>query len=168
MAITSARNFTVQNNVLAGNTSFIGSRGPNCSTLHTTPTSQPFVIEQDSVTQSSIQADFDNVVNADSLTCVLPPHGGDYWPFGGNHDSSGAPSVPGEPSPIDQGGNGAGAGTGTSKQTKVGLAVGITFGLLSAALLTWLLRKWCLARNGRARSHPAWTPASHGAYVEHT
>ena len=33
IALTSAKNFTVQGNNLIGNTSFIGSRGPNCSTV---------------------------------------------------------------------------------------------------------------------------------------
>ncbi|KAL4256680.1 Pectin lyase fold/virulence factor, partial [Pleurotus pulmonarius] len=37
MAVSSSRNFTVRNNVLVGNTSFIGAAGPNCSEDQTLP-----------------------------------------------------------------------------------------------------------------------------------
>ncbi|KAH9169775.1 hypothetical protein EDB89DRAFT_1854130 [Lactarius sanguifluus] len=88
IAITSARNFTVQDNVLLGNTSFIGSRGPNCSTSDTTPASAPFIVELANVTSTTLQPDFKSVQDAKGLTCIQPPDGGDYSPYGGN------PSLP--------------------------------------------------------------------------
>ncbi|KAH9015928.1 hypothetical protein EDB85DRAFT_2076291 [Lactarius pseudohatsudake] len=84
IAITSARNFTVQDNVLSGNTSFIGSRGPNCSTSDPTPASAPFIVELANVTSTTLQPDFQSVPDAKGLTCIQPPDGGDYWPYGGN------------------------------------------------------------------------------------
>jgi hypothetical protein len=75
--VSSAFNFTVQSNVLFGNTSFIGSRGPNCSASEPTPSSGPFIVAMTNVTSSSIQSNFQSVSDADGLTCVLPPdHGG--------------------------------------------------------------------------------------------
>ena len=84
MAITSAVNFTVENNTLIGNTTFIGARGPNCSTTEATPGPASFIIDQNTVRTSTIQAGFMNVSNGDGLTCILPPDGGDFWPYGGN------------------------------------------------------------------------------------
>ncbi len=84
IAVTSARNFTVQGNTLFGNTAFIGSRGPNCSSSESTPPSGSFIIQTSSMTASDIQSDFQTVQNAKGLTCVVPPKGGNYWPNGGN------------------------------------------------------------------------------------
>jgi len=88
MAISSAQNFTVQGNKLFGNTSFIGSRGPNCSTTDTTPPSGPFIVQSSNVAASNLQSDFVNVQDASGLTCVVPPDGGNYWPY----DDNGSPS----------------------------------------------------------------------------
>ena len=67
-----------------GNTSFIGSRGPNCSTSDTTPQSAAFIVSYANVTASTLQSNFQPVQDAQGLTCVRPPPGGDYWPYGGN------------------------------------------------------------------------------------
>ncbi|KAI9432391.1 hypothetical protein H4582DRAFT_2113168 [Lactarius indigo] len=84
IAITSARNFTVQDNVPSGNTSFIGTRGPNCSASDPTPASAPFIVDLENVTSTTLQPDFRSVQDAKGLTCIQPPEGGDYWPYGGN------------------------------------------------------------------------------------
>ncbi len=84
MAITSAVNFTVENNTLIGNTTFIGARGPNCSTTEMTPSPAAFIIDPNTVNTSTVQDGFATVGNGDGLTCILPPDGGDFWPFGGN------------------------------------------------------------------------------------
>ena len=88
MAISSAQNFTVQGNTLFGNTSFIGSRGPNCSTSNPTPPSGPFIVQTSDLTASNLQSDFVSVTDAEGLTCVVPPVGGDYWPIDGSDNSS--------------------------------------------------------------------------------
>jgi hypothetical protein len=88
IAVTSARDFTVQRNTLFGNTSFIGSRGPNCSASDPTPPSGPFIVQSSDVTASNLQSDFLTVQDVTDLTCVVPPDGGNYWPYGG----SGSPS----------------------------------------------------------------------------
>jgi len=88
VAVTSAQGFTVQGNTLFGNTSFIGSRGPNCSASDPTPPSGPFIVQSSDVTASNLQSDLQTVQDAAGLTCVVPPDGGNYWPYGG----SGSPS----------------------------------------------------------------------------
>ncbi|KAL0950113.1 hypothetical protein HGRIS_010110 [Hohenbuehelia grisea] len=92
IAVTSARNFTVQDNILIGNTSFIGKQGPNCSTTDTVPDPAPFVLDLNNTQESNLQSDFKSISDGDSLTCVLPPDGGDYWPFGGNPAEHGTTS----------------------------------------------------------------------------
>jgi parallel beta-helix repeat protein len=87
IAITSASNFTVQGNTLIGNTSFISSRGPNCSASDPTPASSTFIVELANVTSSSLQSDFQPVQDAKGLTCVQPPGGGNFWPYGGTPSS---------------------------------------------------------------------------------
>ncbi|KAI9456038.1 hypothetical protein BJY52DRAFT_1121471, partial [Lactarius psammicola] len=84
IAITSAHDFIVHGNVLFGNTSFIGSRGPNCSTSDPTPASAAFIVSWANVTSTTLQSDFQSVQDAKGLTCIQPPDDGDYWPYGGN------------------------------------------------------------------------------------
>ena len=80
--MSSATGFTIKNNVLVGNTSFIGVRGENCS-MTTIPSPAPFVLEPSKVQQSTTQPEFESVVDANGLVvCVVPPVGEDQWPFG--------------------------------------------------------------------------------------
>ena len=151
IAITSARNFTVENNVLFGNTTFIGSRGPNCSTTDTTPTPQPFVFDKNNTDGLSIQSSFTEISDGDSLTCILPPNGGDYWPFrddGPSHNNTtpgggGGGSTPGS----------SGSG-GLSSGAKAGVALGVILGLALIAIATYFIRKAALRQqqqNGGGR-----------------
>jgi len=141
MAMTSANNFTVENNVLFGNYSFIGARGPNCSSTDTTPTPAAFVIQQDNVQQSTTQTDFTPITDGDGLTCILPPDGGDFWPFGGNPESPTA----GQSSPL--------GGSGLSGGAKAGIAIGVIIGVILLAIAAWFIRKAALAR-ARPRTMP--------------
>lgn len=133
IAMSSAKNFTVENNILIGNTSFIGARGPNCTANDPTPSPAAFVIDLNTTTQSTTQSNFTSVADGDSLTCVLPPAGGDYWPFGGNPNSSPSPSS----SP-------------SSPHSNVGTTVGIILGSIAAvvavAAFAWFVRKWAIKR----------------------
>ncbi|KAF8530898.1 hypothetical protein JB92DRAFT_2803962 [Gautieria morchelliformis] len=138
MGINSARNFTVQNNVVVGNTSFIGSRGPNCSSADTTPTSQPFVAQENNITDSALQSDFVNIQDADHLTCIMPPPGGSYWPFGGSHDPNSPPDVANSSS-TTTGLSSAHGGISTGE--KVGIAIGVVVGILLVAVLAWFIRR---------------------------
>lgn len=88
IAVSSARDFTVQGNTLFGNTSFIGSRGPTCSASDSTPPSGPFIVQSSDVTASNLQSDFQTVQDITGLTCVVPPDGGNYWPYGGSGSTS--------------------------------------------------------------------------------
>lgn len=149
MAISSAQNFTVQNNFLVGNTTFIGSRGPNCSTTEPTPPPEAFIIDWSLVTESSIQSDFQNTTDGDGLTCILPPDGGDYWPFGGNPNPvPGEPVAPGSPTPSPTNKPGSAQTStsgGLSGGAKAGIALAVIFGLLFIAVLTWFIRRKTLA-----------------------
>ena len=148
MAITSAVNFTVENNTLIGNTTFIGARGPNCSTTEATPGPASFIIDQNTVRTSTIQAGFMNVSNGDGLTCILPPDGGDFWPYGGNPNP--APGEPGAPTPEQPTGEqSSGGGGGLTGGDKAGIAIGVIFGTLALALLVWWIRRTVLKRAER-------------------
>jgi hypothetical protein len=134
MAVTSARNFTIQGNTLFGNTSFIGSRGPNCSSTDVVPNPSPFVVDTNLTQGLSLAPDFQSIPDGNSLTCVFPPPGGDYWPFGGN------PSGPLSP-----------GSRGLSGTTAVGIALGLVFGLIAVGIASWFIRKWVLHRNANRR-----------------
>jgi len=139
IAMTSARNFTVEGNVLVGNTTFIGARGPNCTADDAVPTPEAFVVELSTVTLSTEQTDFKNVSDGDSLTCILPPPGGDYWPFGGNPASSSSPSSSTPSS--------AAADHGLSGGAKAGIAIGVILGVAAIAAATYFIRRWALQRS---------------------
>lgn len=143
IALTSARNFTVENNVLIGNTSFIGARGPNCSDTDATPSPAAFVVDWNNTQLSTVQFEFQNVSDGDALTCILPPEGGDYWPFGGN--PSPAPGESGTPVPSSGAQAGAG-GNGLSGGAKAGIAIAVIFGVLGLAVGTWFIRRWAIRR----------------------
>lgn len=139
IGMTSAKNFTVENNVLFGNTSFIGARGPNCSSTDTTPSPAAFVIDQSTVSQSTTQSNFTSISDGNSLTCVQPPDGGDYWPFGGNPSAT----TPSSPS------------SGKSSSSTAGIVVGVIVGLLFVAVLAFFIRRWVLKRAEAQRLYEA-------------
>lgn len=146
MAVTSARNFTIQNNALFGNTSFIGSRGPNCTTYDTTPTPQPFVVDYNNTDGLNLQSNFQQITDGDSLTCILPPDGGDYWPFGGNPGGNDTTSGGGGPTPNSPNSEGGSGENGLSAGAKAGVAVGVILGLALIAAATYFIRKAALRR----------------------
>lgn len=171
IAVGSARNFTIQGNTLIGNTTFIGARGPNCSTTEPPPTPAAFVIDWSTVSQSTTQFDFTNITNGDGLTCILPPDGGDFWPFGGNpNPAPGEPGVPG--TTTDNGANGNTNGTapvsasgssGLSGGAQAGIAIGVILGVGFLALATYFIREWALKR---AASRNTENPWSKSGYVQ--
>ncbi|GJE84859.1 right-handed parallel beta-helix repeat-containing protein [Phanerochaete sordida] len=153
MAISSAVNFTVEGNTMEGNTSFIGARGPNCSTTDQTPSPSPFVVQLSNVQSSTLQVEFQNISDADGLTCILPPDGGDFWPFGGG------PTTTALPSPTSSGGGGGGGGAqasngdngGLSGGAKAGIAIGVILGVAAVAVATFFIRKAALSRAANRR-----------------
>jgi hypothetical protein len=148
IAITSAQNFTVQGNLLVGNTSFIGSRGPNCSASNPTPASAAFIVDFANVTTSALQSDFRSVQDAKGLTCVLPPDGGNYWPYGGNPASTSPPAT--SSSAQD-------SGKHKSSGAKAGLAIGIIAAVVAIIAGIILARRWAVNRqlkNSASRAHP--------------
>ncbi|KAI0303982.1 hypothetical protein BC826DRAFT_1128648 [Russula brevipes] len=152
IAITSADNFTVQGNVLIGNTSFIGSRGPNCSASDPTPPNAPFIVEYVNVTTTALQSDFQPVQDAKGLTCVKPPDGGDYWPYGGNPSSGNTTShVSSSSSPGSTSTSSSAQGTRGRSRTaaKVALAIGIVVVLVGVVVAVILIRKWAVNRELR-------------------
>jgi parallel beta-helix repeat protein len=139
IAVTSARNFTVQGNILIGNTSFIGARGPNCSASDPTPASAAFIVELANVTTTSLQSGFQSVQDAEGLTCVLPPDGGNYWPYGGNPLSSPTSTSPTATSTSS-------SAKHRSSGSKAGLAIGIIAAVVVIILGIFLVRRWALKR----------------------
>lgn len=80
--MSSAQNFTVQDNVLFDNYTFIGGAGPDCPWNGDAVPAPSAFIYDNSTFQVAVQSDFLLVEDGDSLTCTLPPDGGDYWPHG--------------------------------------------------------------------------------------
>lgn len=91
----------------------------------------------------SLQPDFQRVADGDSLTCVLPPSGGDFWPFGGNPSNTSTPINPTDPV--------TGVGAASSSDTTVGVAVGVILGVLVLAVVSWFVRKWAVNRTEAQR-----------------
>ncbi len=92
---------------------------------------------------SNILGNFQPIPDGNSLTCILPPSGGDYWPFGGN------------PSPTTSSPNATSSSTGTSPSgsshvlsggAKAGIAVGVIFGVVAIAATTYFIRKAAIRR----------------------
>lgn len=164
IAMSSAFNFTVQNNVLFQNTSFIGSRGPNCSANDPTPPSAAFIVAMKNVTSSSIQSDFQSVSDADGLTCVLPPDGGDYWPYGGNPAQGNfTPPISSSPSAPTSSQSAKGSGH-SSTGAKVGLAIGIIVGVIALVAAIYFIRRRAVNRQlmnsvARSRDHAGFVKA---------
>ncbi|EJF62335.1 hypothetical protein DICSQDRAFT_135925 [Dichomitus squalens LYAD-421 SS1] len=154
IAISSAVNFTVQGNTLVGNTSFIGARGPNCSTVDTTPNPAAFVEDQSTVQSSTIQGDFQMIPDGNSLTCIIPPPGGDYWPFGGQPSATSSSTGP-TSSSSSTGTQSAGTSSshGLSGGAKAGIAIGVILGVAVVAVVTHLIRKSALQRADVARRY---------------
>ncbi|KAI0660712.1 pectin lyase fold/virulence factor [Cubamyces menziesii] len=146
VAISSASNFTVQGNILVGNTSFIGSTGPNCSTTDITPQPAPFVEDQSTVQSSNIQSGFQLIPDGNSLTCIIPPSGGDYWPFGGNPSATqSSPTSSGSPASTSSGSSALSHG-GLSGGGKAGIAIGVILGVAAIAAATYFIRNWAVQR----------------------
>ncbi|KAJ6560278.1 hypothetical protein B0H19DRAFT_1210348 [Mycena capillaripes] len=142
IAVSSTRNFTIEKNVLFGNTSFIGTPGPNCSTTDIVPTPAPFIYDN-STSEVTLQPDFQLISDGNALTCVVAPQNPDSWPFGldptfpSRNQSSAADSSP-------QTATSPSSNTKLSASSKAGIAVGVIVGIAAVA---WLLRKWVLKRN---------------------
>ncbi|KAF7332675.1 Poly polymerase pla1 [Mycena kentingensis (nom. inval.)] len=130
IAVSSARNFRVEGNTLFGNTSFIGASGPNCSVADTVPAPAPFVYDG-STTDCTLQPEFERIDDARSLTCVLPPDGGDYWPYGGKpyEEQSASPES-----------------VSCSNASTVGIALGVLVGVSVLAVLAFFLWRWLVRR----------------------
>lgn len=80
MAVSSASGFNIQDNTLFGNTAFIGNTDQSCA--DSVPQPAAFVVDMNNVQSSSIQPEFQDIQDGDSLICVTPPTGSDQWPFG--------------------------------------------------------------------------------------
>jgi parallel beta-helix repeat protein len=131
IAVSSANNFTIQGNVMFGNTSFIGARGPNCSTTDVVPTPGPFIVDLNSTTSSSLQSSFVPIDDGDALTCVLPPNGGDFWPYG---------LTPSNSSFSNSGSHGSG-----SAGRSAGITVGVVVGVVGCGIAAWFVRKYVIS-----------------------
>lgn len=150
IAMSSATNFTVDNNVLIGNTSFIGVRGPDCTAKSPIPPPAAFVMDLDHVQTSTTQLSFASITHDNSLvSCVVPPTGGDFWPFRGNPDSNSPPIGPPDLSDkfeLPVGWHDRGIDTGS-----------IMLVMFSMVFITWFVRKWPMKRRLLARLFPRYT-----------
>ena len=121
-----------------GNTSFIGARGPNCSSTDIVPSPGPFIVDLNTTKSSSIQSSFVPIDDGNSLTCVLPPNGGDFWPEGLN-PSNISTSAPGAVS------------ASSSHSHPTGIAIGVILGVIFCAIAAWFVRKYVMSRREATR-----------------
>lgn len=157
----------MQNNFLFENTSFIGSRGPNCSSSDPTPSSAAFIVSPANVSSSSLQSNFQSVPDAKGLTCVLPPDGGDYWPYGGNPSQGNfTPPISTEPSSPTPSHSAQAQHSGghTSAGAKAGLAIGIVLGVIAIIAAIVFIRRRAVNRQlmnsvSRARDNTGFVKA---------
>ncbi|KAF8182161.1 hypothetical protein K438DRAFT_1908086 [Mycena galopus ATCC 62051] len=139
IAMSRVSNFTVANNTLLGNTSFIGSAGPNCSTAVPLPAPAPFIYDN-TTSGNTLQTDFEFVANAASLICLVPPNG-TYWPFGSDPSlfvsSAASDSVVGSSSQTS---------SASSAMSTADVAMGVVVGIAALGVVAWFIRKWALKR----------------------
>jgi len=145
MAITSANNFTVLDNSMYGPTAFLGARGPNCSDADHVPTPQAWIVDWATVgtdmnaESGRVQPEFVGISDGDALTCVLPPNGGDFWPFG----SDAGPQTPLDGTGIADADRGGG---GSNKASVAGAAVGAIVGFAVLCVAVFYGRRWYLRK----------------------
>lgn len=131
---------------MKGNTSFIGARGSLCKPSDAVPSPAPFIVDPATTKSMMLQSEFQAIQDGDSLTCVLPPNGGDFWPYGLNPSNSSAPFTTDTSGP-----KATGTSSATSSSSNIGGAVaGVIVGILAAAILTYLVRRWHLSRKEKA------------------
>lgn len=97
----------------------------------------------------NLQSDFVEIPDGDSLTCILPPDGGDYWPFGGNPNGNNntTPGGGGGGSTPNNSGSGK---SGLSSGVKAGIVVGAILGVALVVVATYFIRKAALKRQLQA------------------
>ncbi|KAG1748471.1 uncharacterized protein EDB91DRAFT_1114212 [Suillus paluster] len=157
IAMSSATNFTVEGNILVGNTYFIGEWGPNCTASDPTPSPAAFILDINTTSKSTTQSDFQDNMDGDILICVVPPDGGDYWQFSGNPDSSSPPISALESSPSTS--------SHSSTGTIIGIVLGVIAGIIFVGLLTWCFRKWAI-KHIADHSHFRAMPRAQKGYIQ--
>ncbi|WVQ96238.1 hypothetical protein IAU59_003342 [Kwoniella sp. CBS 9459] len=145
MGLSSARSFVIQNNSFTGNTSFIGTYGPNCTKGDETPHPPvPLLMEPSSITNLTLSVPSDSefqFVNGTALglTCLMPPSNTENaWPYGDgfNAGTSGSSSDDGGTSTSSGGGSGSESGSGSGDQSSSGKdssAMGVAVPTLSSS-----------------------------------
>ncbi|RXW15112.1 hypothetical protein EST38_g10745 [Candolleomyces aberdarensis] len=154
IAVTSADDFTITGNTLLGNTTFIGAKGPNCSDTDHVPTPGPWIVDWATVGtdmnagSGKMQGDLVGISDGDSLTCVLPPNGGDFWPFGSNpsNSSSSSGSGSGSGSGSNSGSNGGGGSGGGGGGNAAGIGIGVVVALLAVGVIGFFGRRWWMKK----------------------
>ena len=147
IAVASADNFTVESNVMFDNTSFIGARGPYCKDTDIVPADAPFIVDWRTVKSAYLQSDFQSIDDGESLTCVLPPDGGNFWPLGRNPSNSTEPSssiplvLPSSKSLVSN--------HDTNRSSHVfSITVGV-FSFLASVVAACLIRRWMVSRKAK-------------------
>ncbi|KAF8607578.1 hypothetical protein BDV93DRAFT_519610 [Ceratobasidium sp. AG-I] len=145
VAVSGVRDFTVENNELVGNTSFIGFRGVNCSITEALPSPTPFLYDSNGTESTNLPSNYPDVLLEGSLLCITSPDGGDYWPRGGSPYGNPYNEQPGASPEAGNGGSTSGGG-GSSKSRKLGLGLGITFGILAFIVASWFVHRWAVKK----------------------
>ncbi|CAE6391383.1 unnamed protein product, partial [Rhizoctonia solani] len=138
VAVSGTRDFVVENNEIVGNATFIGFRGVNCSMTEALPSPEPFLYDSNGTDSTVIPSNYPDVRLDGALLCITSPDGGDYWPRGG--------SPYGNPDKDEAGAEGEGGSAPSqhrsSSSQRLGLGLGITFGILAALVAAWFVHRW--------------------------
>ncbi|KAJ3505573.1 hypothetical protein NLJ89_g7342 [Agrocybe chaxingu] len=145
IAITSSEGFVVQDNSMTGNTSFIGARGPYCKDDDIVPNPAPFIVDLQTTRAATLQTGFEPIKDGDSLTCVLPPNGGDFWPVGLN------PSNTSTSTSTNRTSSDVTTSTTPPSNNSTGIAVGVVIALVACGVIAWFVHKRIIARKERTQ-----------------
>lgn len=92
-----------------------------------------------------MQSDFVGISDGDSLTCVLPPNGGDFWPFGSNPSNSSTSSTSGSGSSGSNSSNSSGGGGGGGGHA-AGIGIGVVVAVLAVGVIAFFGRRWWMKK----------------------
>lgn len=104
------------------------------------------MVDYNTTNSLTLQSDFQQVPDGASLTCILPPDGGDYWPFGGNPASNNTTSGGGGGNSTPNTSGSSEGKNGLSAGAKAGIALGVILGVALIAAATYFIRKAALKK----------------------
>lgn len=86
------------------------------------------MVDRNNTEDLQLEYGFQNISNGDALICILPPNGGDNWPFRDQYSAG-----------------------GLSRVGKIGVALGAFFAVCLIAIVSYLIRNANLKRRQQGK-----------------